>query len=132
MKQNRGESATLQFIKQYGALFLHGTGQATIGFIWWTFLCCFLAFFYNYNWYYNQGIRLKNSNHALMYYDLDSTARRIACAFLMFLIFSYTIFKTSYEGFAECLWIGGLVTSVVLPTAHYFYSQEHRYQFKMK
>ena len=117
----------MELVREYGGFVLYNAGQAAIGGIWWSLLFCFVAFIYDYNWYYQQGVRNNIRSYKLVYDDMDKRARQIVLAFLMFLGFTFVILKLSFDGFYECLVRGLALSVIVLPLAHRHYSQPHKY-----
>jgi hypothetical protein len=75
MKNNQKGFQAVEFVREYGSIIFHNLGQALIGGIWWLLFFCFIAFIYNYHWYYKNGVKMNQLKHKLVYDDLDKRAR---------------------------------------------------------
>ena len=119
-----------QLYFDYLSLFFTHMGQGLIGAVWIFFFGLFIRFIYDYNRYYDLGVRQKQKAYASAYKSFEKIARKIVVCFIVFLIITLVVCWTDYEDFLVCLMKGALIDIIVIPLVHLHYGDETKYKFK--
>ena len=91
-------------------------GEAILGGIWVGFLILFIMFYYQYNYvYYQKGIIEDNASYKSDYRELQKVSRKIALAFVLFLIVSFCLLIEEELEFIYSVGKGAVLATIVIP-----------------
>ena len=78
-------------MRNYGGLVLFNLMEAFVGGIWVGFLWLFIMFIYQLKTNYTKAVVEDRKEYKIIYRDMNKKSRKIAAAFVIFLMISFTL-----------------------------------------
>ena len=103
---------------------------AIAGGIWTLFMVCFCLFVFQYFRYYHKAYNQGNKGYELAYREIDKIARQIVVGFMLFLMVTFAVCKTSYEEFLLSLQLGMIFNLCISPIYYHYFGDRDEFKFK--
>ena len=126
------ETESAKLILHYSSIILVHAVEAFFGMIWTAFLYLFIMFAVEMRRVYskqNEGKEQDRKNYKVLYRDMSKKSRRIASAFILFLMTTLTLVFAVEEEFLRCAWKGALAACLVIPWMNSYYGDKKRFKF---